>query len=82
MSEKHLLIEQQGQVGFIKFNRPEARNALTVDMYHQLASICEDPPEGAKVLVITGCGDKAFAAGTDISHSDSPVGSFSESRRY
>ena len=68
MSNSEILWQQQDQIGFITFNRPEARNALTVDMYHQLAAICENPPEGIKTLVISGNGDKAFAAGTDISH--------------
>ena len=48
------------------FNRPEARNALTFAMYEDLAKVCTDPPEGVKAMVITGAGDRAFAAGTDI----------------
>lgn len=51
------------------FNRPQARNALTFEMYEGLARICDeianDPGIGA--LVIRGAGDKAFASGSDIS---------------
>lgn len=56
-------------VGTVTLNRPQARNALTFGMYERLAAICSDlPGHGApKVLVITGAGEKAFAAGTDIS---------------
>lgn len=64
-----LLFEQQAGVGTITFNRPEARNALTFGMYEQLASICDDILDKSldiKALIITGAGDKAFAAGTDI----------------
>lgn len=64
-----LLFEQQAGVGTITFNRPEARNALTFDMYEQLASVCDDILDKSldiKALIITGAGDKAFAAGTDI----------------
>lgn len=65
-----LLFEQQDQIGIITFNRPEARNALTFAMYESLATICEsilDKSLDIKALIITGSGDKAFAAGTDIS---------------
>lgn len=52
-------------IGFIMLNRPAARNALTFAMYERLAEIAADPG-GAKAIVISGAGDKAFAAGTDI----------------
>jgi enoyl-CoA hydratase len=64
-----LLYEARDGIARITFNRPEARNALTFAMYEKLAAICEavnhDP--SIRVMVITGAGDKAFAAGTDIS---------------
>jgi enoyl-CoA hydratase/carnithine racemase len=60
-----LLYDVRDGIGHITLNRPQARNALTFAMYERLAAICADPgPVGA--LVITGAGDKAFAAGTDI----------------
>jgi enoyl-CoA hydratase/carnithine racemase len=65
----HVLYEIDGPVGLITLNRPEARNALTFDMYERVAEICAKPgPDGAvKALILTGAGGKAFAAGTDIS---------------
>ena len=60
-----LLYEIRDGIGFITLNRPQARNALTFGMYERLAAIAGDPG-GAKALVLTGAGDKAFAAGTDI----------------
>jgi len=64
-----LLYEVRDAIGFITFNRPAARNALTFAMYEGLAEICETAAARgeAKALVLTGAGDKAFAAGTDIS---------------
>ncbi len=49
-------------------NRPAARNALTLAMYERLAEICSTITPGGpvKALIITGAGDKAFGAGTDI----------------
>ncbi len=65
---QELLYDKRGEVGWITFNRPQARNALTFAMYEGLAEICGriGATHEAKALVITGAGDKAFAAGTDI----------------
>ena len=63
---EELLYEIRDGIGFITLNRPAARNALTFAMYERLAAIATDPG-GARALVITGAGEKAFAAGTDIS---------------
>src|SRR5882762_572372 len=66
--EAELLYEVRDGIGRITFNRPQARNSLTFNMYERLVEICanagKDP--SLKVLVLTGAGDKAFAAGTDI----------------
>jgi len=63
-----LLYEIQDGIGRITFNRPAARNALTFAMYERLAEICTEAAEdrAVRALVLTGAGDKAFAAGTDI----------------
>ena len=64
-----LLYEINDGIGRITFNRPQARNALTFQMYEQLGEICQQAENdlSVKVLVLTGAGEKAFAAGTDIS---------------
>jgi enoyl-CoA hydratase len=64
-----LLYEIKDGVGRITFNRPHARNAFTFRMYERLEEICQQAQDDAsvRVLVLTGAGDKAFAAGTDIS---------------
>src|SRR5690349_7896252 len=61
-----LLYEVRDGVGYITFNRPQARNALTFAMYERLAEICL-APGSVRAILMTGGGDKAFAAGTDIS---------------
>jgi enoyl-CoA hydratase len=67
--DEDLLYEVRDGIGRVTFNRPAARNALTFAMYEWLAEICEEVANDATVraLVLTGAGDKAFAAGTDIS---------------
>lgn len=67
-SDNSVLLEIADGIGLVTLNRPEARNALTFAMYDRLMEICADvDPTATKALVVTGAGDKAFAAGTDIS---------------
>ena len=64
-----LLYELRDGVAYVTLNRPQARNALTFAMYERLAEICNqaNSDRSIKAILITGGGDKAFAAGTDIS---------------
>jgi enoyl-CoA hydratase/carnithine racemase len=54
-------------VAIVTLNRPEARNALTWEMYDALVEACEaaEADENVRVLIIRGAGG-AFSAGTDI----------------
>jgi enoyl-CoA hydratase len=63
-----LLYTTTDDIGWITFNRPAARNALTFAMYERLAEICaaQTAVPSLRALVLAGAGDKAFAAGTDI----------------
>jgi enoyl-CoA hydratase len=64
-----VLYEVRDRIAYVTLNRPRARNALTFAMYEALFEIggrvADDPAIAA--MVISGAGDKAFAAGTDIS---------------
>jgi enoyl-CoA hydratase/carnithine racemase len=64
-----LLYEIKDGIGRVTFNRPETRNAFTFQMYEQLEKICQEAERNSsvKVLLLTGAGGEAFAAGTDIS---------------
>ena len=63
-----LKVERQGRVAWVTFNRPEARNAMTFEMYDDLHDLCDelDADREVRVVVVRGAGDKSFAAGTDI----------------
>jgi enoyl-CoA hydratase/carnithine racemase len=56
-----------GPVGTLTFTRPQARNALTWDMYDAVVAACEevDSTPALRVLIVRGSGE-SFAAGTDI----------------
>ena len=68
-AEEELLYDVRDGIARIVFNRPQARNALTFAMYERMAEICEaaNDDRSIKAIILTGAGEKAFAAGTDIS---------------
>ena len=67
-SYENILVEQRGAVTLITLNRPQALNALNSSVLEELidafAKFEADPSQGCAVL--TGSGEKAFAAGADI----------------
>lgn len=68
MSYETLLTGLQDGIARITLNRPEARNALSATLVRELeqalAGYEADP--GARVIVLSGAGDKAFCAGADL----------------
>ncbi|TQN35699.1 enoyl-CoA hydratase/carnithine racemase [Blastococcus colisei] len=68
MDDPELLVDADGGVLTVTFNRPRQRNAMTWGMYEGLYEACEraDSDDEIRVLVLKGAGEKAFVAGTDI----------------
>ncbi|HET7875729.1 MAG TPA: enoyl-CoA hydratase/isomerase family protein [Methylomirabilota bacterium] len=68
MSYETLLVEVGDGVARMTLNRPEVRNALNPTMVRELEAALDalerDP--GARVIVLSGAGDKAFCAGADL----------------
>lgn len=64
------LEQKENAVWFLTLNRPQALNALNSQMLNEigdaLRQLSEMDYDNAKVLVITGSGEKAFVAGADI----------------
>ncbi|MFB0612368.1 enoyl-CoA hydratase-related protein [Aurantiacibacter poecillastricola] len=65
---QNLLVERHGAVTLVTINRPEALNALNSGVLAELidAYAAYDGDDSQRCLVLTGSGDKAFAAGADI----------------
>jgi enoyl-CoA hydratase/carnithine racemase len=63
-----LLVEREGNVARITVNRPARLNALNADAKQELRTVLETLRDdaGVRAVVITGAGEKAFVAGTDI----------------
>ncbi|MGN6549346.1 MAG: enoyl-CoA hydratase/isomerase family protein [Pararhizobium sp.] len=68
MSDSELIEERRGATLWLTFNRPQARNAMTFAMYDRLGEICSGIARDGDIraIVMTGAGDRAFAAGTDM----------------
>jgi enoyl-CoA hydratase/carnithine racemase len=68
MATDELLIDTDGPVQRVLFNRPGLHNAMTWTMYEGLYEACEraDADPEIRVMVLRGAGGKAFVAGTDI----------------
>ncbi|MGK2941356.1 MAG: enoyl-CoA hydratase/isomerase family protein [Immundisolibacter sp.] len=68
MSYDNLLYEVAGPLALITLNRPRKLNAIslaTVDDLHAAIAAASDDPV-VRVIALTGAGDKAFAAGSDL----------------
>jgi len=69
MSEYNtVLVEQRGAVTLVTLNRPQALNALNSEVLRELIHVfaAYDRDDSQRCLVLTGSGEKAFAAGADI----------------
>ena len=64
-----MLAEVNDGIGWITFNAPEKRNAMSLDMWQGLGEILGKLQEekSLRVLILKGAGDAAFASGADIS---------------
>lgn len=67
---KYIQIDLQNDIAILKINRPEALNAMNLDVIHELTRAIDliSVDQGVKVLIITGSGERSFCAGADISY--------------
>jgi enoyl-CoA hydratase/carnithine racemase len=65
----HVLVQQDGAVATVVFNRPHVRNALNLAMWTELARATEalSKDDSVRAIVYRGAGTQAFASGADIS---------------
>ena len=64
-----LLMEKDGPIGWIIFNQPEKRNAVSQEMWELMPKYVGDlaTDDAIRVVVLRGAGEQAFVAGADIS---------------
>lgn len=65
--EQHVLVENQGGVGWIRFNRPEKMNAIGALTRQQLGEAIKqaERDDSVRVVVLAGSG-RAFCSGADV----------------
>jgi enoyl-CoA hydratase len=81
---ERIIAKKDGAVGWLIFNNPERRNAVSVDMWEaipQVLSQYEADPE-VRVIVLAGAGDKAFVSGADISQFEKERSNADAVQRY
>ncbi len=67
-TQQYILVERDGAVATVIINRPDKLNALNWTLVGQLADQLEalDHDDAIHAIVLTGAGERAFAAGADI----------------
>ena len=67
---KYIQLEPLGDIAIIKINRPEALNALNLDVIAELSRTIDivGVDDNIKVVIITGAGERSFCAGADIAY--------------
>ena len=68
MRYKTLIYQKTDVVIMVSLNRPAVDNAINLRLAEELADVCTDikRDEEARVIIITGVGDKAFSVGVDL----------------
>jgi len=68
LARKNILAEKSDGIALITINREDVRNAIDPQTYHEIIEAMETfaSDEEVGAIIITGAGDKSFAAGSDI----------------
>src|SRR5215470_5920126 len=65
----HIQVEHDGAIATVVFNRPQMRNAISLAMWSEIASVTDGlaKDDSVRAIVYRGAGRQAFASGADIS---------------
>src|SRR5260221_614166 len=66
---ERIIAEKQGSIGWLTFNNPARRNAISIDMWEAIPKVLDrfERDSEVRVIVLKGEGDKAFVSGADVS---------------
>lgn len=72
LKTEKMIAEKKDGIGWMTFNQPERRNAISQEMREAILTILDNFESDAsvRVIVMKGAGDKAFVSGSDISRSE------------
>lgn len=79
-----ILARVEDGIGWLIFNQPERRNAVSLEMWQGIGDALEafQHDDAVRVVVLHGAGGKAFASGADISEFDAQRANAEQRRQY
>ena len=79
-----VLLRRDGEIATIVLNRPDKRNALTLEMWERLGVLLAEAEadDSLRCLVLCGAGEAAFAAGADIAEFPTLRASAAQAKAY
>ena len=84
MQDEKILGSREGAVGHVVFNNPAKLNAVSLDMWEEVAALlagyAADP--AVRAVVVSGAGGKAFVSGADISKFESERANMEAQTKY
>lgn len=84
LKTEKMVAEIQDGIGWMIFNNPGRRNALSLEMWEAIATILDSyhANDSVRVVVMKGAGDKAFVSGADISQFDKNRSNAEQAEQY
>ena len=81
---ERIIARTDGAIGWMIFNNPAKHNAISMDMAEAVPAVMRDfeNDPAIRVVVVAGSGEKAFAAGSDISGFESVRADPQKNRHY
>lgn len=69
LDTENMVAEIDGAIGWMTFNKPARRNAVSLDMWEAMPVILDrfEQDPAVRVIVLKGAGEQAFVSGADIS---------------
>ncbi len=84
LGTERILAEVRDGIGWITFNHPQRRNAMSLEMWRGLGVAAEafEADPAVRVVVLRGAGGKAFVSGADISEFDAHRADATQKKSY
>ncbi|HEY5898972.1 MAG TPA: enoyl-CoA hydratase [Burkholderiales bacterium] len=81
---EQILARKDGAIGWLVFNNPERRNAVSLEMWQAIPEVLAgfESDAAIRAVVLAGAGDKAFASGADISQFEKERATAEQVARY
>ena len=79
-----MIAEVDGHIGWMIFNNPAKRNAISIEMWEAVEKILTtfEEDDNIRLIVMKGAGDKAFVSGADISQFEKNRSDASAAQEY